>query len=370
MIGVRVPFLDLGRQVAALRSEIDATVGRVLDGGRFVLGPEVEAFERDWAAWCGAGEAVGVANGTDAIAIALRAVGVERGDEVITVSHTCVPTVAGIEAAGAVPVLVDVDEETFTLDPDLVEEAIGKRTRAIVLVHLYGRCAAVEPLLALARRHDLKVVEDASQAHGAEIGGRRAGSLADAAAFSFYPTKNLGALGDGGAVTTSDPEVAERARLLRMYGERERYLSVLRGGNSRLDTLQAALLHTKLEHLELWTARREEIAATYRRELAGCGVLLPGAPEDGRHANHLFVVRTPRRDAFRAALASRGVETLVHYPRPVHLQPAYTGLRQGPSGLARTERLCAEVVSLPLYPELREEEVAAVVTAVREAAGC
>lgn len=271
MSGRTVAFLELGRQVSALRSEIDAAVARVLDSGYFVLGPEVETFEQAWAAWCGASHAIGVADGTNAIGLALRAVGVEAGDEVITVSNTCVPTIAGIEAAGAVPVLVDVDETTFTLDPALLAEAITERTRAVLPVHLYGRCADMTAILAIARDAGLKVVEDAAQAHGAESGGRRAGSLGDAAAFSFYPTKNLGALGDGGAVTTSDPEVAERVRLLRMYGERERYLSVVKGGNSRLDAMQAAILSAKLPHLEQWTTRRHEIASIYRREARNDG---------------------------------------------------------------------------------------------------
>ena len=348
---MNVPFLDLRRQTEALRPELEQAIARVLDGGRFVGGPVVEEFEQAWAEYCGVGHAVGVASGTDALAIALHAVGVEPGDEVITAANTCVPTVAAIEQAGGVPVLVDVDPETRTLDPARLEEAIGARTRAIVPVHLYGRCAAMEPILRIARERGLKVVEDAAQAHGAEYEGRRAGSLADAAAFSFYPTKNLGALGDAGAIVTADAAVAARARRLRSYGEEARYRSVEPGVNSRLDPLQAAVLLAKLPHLDEWNARRRELADRYRR--AGLE-----APES---ADHLFVVRAADRDAYRARLAAAGVETLVHYPLPVHGHPAYTRLAR--PGLETSERLAREVVSLPLYPELTDEEAEVVIGA-------
>ena len=362
---MRVPFLDLGRQVESLRPELDRAISDVLDAGRFVLGEPVEAFEREFAEYCGAQHAIGVASGTDAIGIALGAVGIRPGDEVITVANTCVPTISGIEQTGAVPVLVDADRLSLTLDTTTLEGALSARTRAILPVHLYGQCADMAPILAFAQEHDLKVVEDAAQAHGAEYDGRRAGSLADAAAFSFYPTKNLGALGDAGAVVTGDPEVAERARLLRTYGERRRYESVLHGTNSRLDTLQAAILSAKLRRLDSWNERRREIARTYLELLADSPLELPREGEKRRHAYHLFVVQTLQRDVFRRELEERGVETIVHYPRAVHQQPAYAELAVGAGGLAHSERLVREIVSLPLYPELRDDEVAHVADAVR-----
>ncbi len=363
-----VPFLDLSRQIAAIRPELDAAVSAVLDGGQFVFGPPLEEFEAAFAAFCGAGEAVGVASGTDALTIALQAVGVGPGDEVVTAANTCVPTVAAIEAAGATPVLVDVETSTRTLDPSRLGEVLNENTRAIVPVHLYGQCADMAPIIEIAREHGLKVVEDAAQAHGAAYRGRKAGALADAAAFSFYPTKNLGALGDGGAVVTDDPEVAEQARLLRNYGERQRYLSVRRGWNSRLDTLQAAILTAKLSHVEAWTERRREIAARYLEAFSGTRLGLPVEAEGRDHVFHLFVVRVADRDAFRDALSREGIQTLVHYSRPVHFHPAYENLAPPGDRVAECERLSAQVVSLPLFPELDEREIQAVIDATCRAA--
>jgi dTDP-4-amino-4,6-dideoxygalactose transaminase len=277
-----------------------------------------------------------------------------------------VPTVAAIEVAGATPVLVDADPRTRTLDPDRLPEALSPRTRAIVPVHLYGRCADMDAIRALAGERGLAVVEDAAQAHGAELGGRRAGTRGAAAAFSFYPTKNLGALGDGGAVVTDDPELAERVRRLRAYGERERYLSVEAGTNSRLDTLQAAALLVRLRRVDAGNERRRQLAARYAGALADLPLELPDDPEGGLHAYHLYVVRVADRDAFRAELAARGVDTLVHYGRAVHEHPAYRALDR-PGRLGVSERLAREVVSLPLYPELRDDEQEAVVDAVRAA---
>jgi dTDP-4-amino-4,6-dideoxygalactose transaminase len=364
---VTILFGDLVRHTAAIRDELDAAATRVLGTGRFLFGEELERFEPAFAAWCGGRHAVGVANGTDAITIALQAVGVGPGDEVITVANTCVPTVAGIEGSGATPVLVDAEAETRTIDVSLVEAAITPRTRALLPVHLYGQCADLGVLSAIARRHGLALVEDCAQAHGAEIGGRRAGSIGDAAAFSFYPTKNLGALGDGGAVVTGDDEVAERARLLRNYGERERFEHVLHGRNSRLDELQAAFLSAKLPHLEAWTERRRSIAERYTAALAGTSVTPPAEARGRRHVYHLYVVETSDRDGFRAALAADGIETAVHYPRPIHLQPAYRALGEG-RAFPVSERLAAQVVSVPLYPELTDDEVGAVCTALTRAA--
>ncbi len=360
-----VPFLDLGRHVAGIRDELDAAIASVLDAGQFVFGAPLERFEGAFADYCGAASAIGVANGTDAITVALKAVGVTSGDEVITAANTCVPTVAAIDAAGAVPVLADVDEQTYTLDASSVEPLITERTTAIVPVHLYGQCADLDPLLELARAHGLKVVEDCAQAVGAEYGGRRAGSIGDAAAFSFYPTKNLGALGDGGAVTSNDPEVAERARLFRNYGERGKYDSVLRGWNSRLDTLQAAILSAKLVHLESWTERRRALASLYDEALAGSAAVTPLPAPGRRHVYHLYVVRVDDRDGVRERLRERGVGTLVHYPKPVHRHEAYAALAADDGRLGRSEQLADEILSLPLYPELSDAEAEAVAEGVR-----
>jgi len=363
---VIVPFLDLSRQVAGLRGELDAAVARVLDGGQFIFGSPLAEFESAFALHCGAEHAVGVASGTDALTIALEAVGILPGDEVITAANTCVPTAAAIEAAGAIPVLADADPVTLTLDPDALAGAYTQRTRAIVPVHLYGQCADMEPILDFARHRDLRVVEDAAQAHGAVYRGFRAGTLGHAAAFSFYPTKNLGALGDAGAVVTNDGAVAERARLLRNYGEGGRYESVLRGRNSRLDTVQAAVLLAKLPHLDAWTARRQTLARQYLDAFRDCGLGLPVEAEGREHVYHLFVVRARDRDGLRTALTRAGIGSLVHYPRPVHAHPADEHVARDRL-LLESEAACREVLSLPLYPELTDAEVDAVASAVLEA---
>jgi dTDP-4-amino-4,6-dideoxygalactose transaminase len=355
---VNVPFLDLGRETRALRGELERAIARVLDSGTYVLGDEVAAFEAAFAAACGAEHAVGVASGTDAITLALLALGVGEGDEVITVPNTCVPTVVGIERAGAVPVLADVDPVTYTLAPAEAERRLTPRTKAIVPVHLYGQPADVDGLAALG----VPVVEDCAQAHGTLVGGRPAGSLGAAAAFSFYPTKNLGALGDGGAVVTSSADVAERARLLRNYGERARFEHVARGLNSRLDPLQAAVLRAKLPHLDGAVQRRRELAARYAELLDGSPLATPVEAEGGRHAYHLYVVQAEGRDAVRAALEERGMGTAVHYPTPIHRQPAYRHL-DAPGGFPVAERLCERVLSLPLSAFHTDEEIAAVAAA-------
>jgi dTDP-4-amino-4,6-dideoxygalactose transaminase len=362
---VTVPFIDLGRQAAAHREELEDAFASVVAGGRFVGGPSLERFESEFASYCGAAHAVGVNSGTDAIEFALRVLGIGSGDEVITAANTCVATITAIVGAGATPVLADVDEETWTLDPASVEAAITERTRALVPVHLYGQCADLDPLLELARAHGLKLVEDAAQAHGAEYRGRRAGSVGDLAAFSFYPTKNLGALGDAGAIVTSDGELAERLRVLRSHGElaEARGIAVVPGLNSRLDDVQAEVLRRRLAWLDEGNERRRQLAALYREQLAGSAVGLPVEGEGRLHAWHLFVVLADDREAFRAALADRGIGTLVHYPEPIHHQPAYRGLGGGIS-LGVSERLCARVVSLPLYPELTDAEAEQVVAAV------
>jgi dTDP-4-amino-4,6-dideoxygalactose transaminase len=361
-----VPFLDLGRQASAQHEELEDAFSTVLGRGRFVGGPALERFEEAFASYCGAAEAVGVNSGTDAIALALKGLGIGRGDEVITAANTCVATVTGIVGAGANPVLADVDEETWTLDPASAEAAITKRTRALMPVHLYGQCADLEPLVVLAHARGLRLIEDAAQAHGAEYAEKRPGTLGDAAAYSFYPTKNLGALGDAGAVVTSDAELAGRLRMLRSHGERAdaRGVAVTPGVNSRLDELQAEVLYRRLARLDADNERRRRIADFYREQLVEAGVVLPVQGQRRRHAWHLFVVLAEDRDTFRARLGERGVETLVHYAEPVHRQPAYAELG-GRVPLAVSERLCAQVVSLPLYPQLTDAEAERVVAAVR-----
>ena len=354
-----VRFLDLARQTQALRLELDLAMARVLDAGVFVCGEEVEAFEHELATFCGAGYAVGVNSGTDALELALRGVGVGAGDEVVTVANTCVPTVSAIAATGATPVLVDVDPRTMTLDPERLEDACGPRTRAIVPVHLYGRLADMDAILQFARDRGLLVVEDVAQASGARRASRRAGTFGDAAAFSFYPTKNLGAIGDAGAVVTSNRSVADRVRSLRAYGDG----STGGGRNSRLDPLQAAVLRAKLPLLDAWNSRRRELAERYDEGLAGLPVTLPAAAEADEHVWHLYVVRSEQRESLRGRLARRGVSTLVHYDRPIHRHSAYRRLDR-PGRLRASERLCNEVLSLPLYPELRDEEVEFVIDAV------
>jgi dTDP-3-amino-3,4,6-trideoxy-alpha-D-glucose transaminase len=350
---VTIAFRDLRRETAELQVELRATVDEVLAESRFVGGDAVASFESEFAEYCGAAHAVGVGSGTDAIAIALRSAGIGAGDEVITAANTCVPTVAGIVLAGATPVLADIDPRTFTLDPDSAAEAVGPRTRALVPVHLYGRRADMQPLLELAREHGLRVIEDAAQAHGAAM-------VADVAAFSFYPTKNLGALGDAGAVVTSDTAVAAKARELREYGRHGDGRSYERSGQSRLDTIQAALLLAKLPLVDGWNARRSELAGRYTEALGDGPVEVPTGVH---HVYHLYVVRSPERDALRNRLRSRGVETLVHYPLAVHQHPAWSDLAR-PGALGESERAAREVLSLPLYPQLTDDEAGRVIEAV------
>lgn len=365
---MRVPFGDLARQAASLGDELTGALARVAAGGWYVLGPEVRAFEEEFAAYCGAAHCVGVASGFEALYLALAALAIGPGDEVITVANACVYQAAAIIQAGARPVFVDIDPRTHNLDPDLLEAAITPRTRAVMPVHLYGRLAPMDAILELARRHGLPVIEDAAQAHGAWDGGasvqRRAGAWGALACFSFYPSKNLGALGDAGALTTGDPALAERLRRLRMYGWSEKYVTTERGGrNSRLDELQAAALRVKLRHLEAWNAARRERAAWYRELLAGLPLDLPA--EDAGHVYHLFVVGCAERDGLRRHLDQAGVGCDVHYPLPAHLQPAYAHLGHRAGDLPHTEAAAARILSLPIYPELTRAEVEYVAAAVR-----
>jgi dTDP-3-amino-3,4,6-trideoxy-alpha-D-glucose transaminase len=364
---VNVPFGDLKRQYESIKAELDEAAARVLASGWYILGPEVRAFEAEFAAFCGVGHAIGVGNGTEALYLALVALGVGAGDEVISVANAADYEPLTILQAGARPVFVDVDERTYTIEPELLEAAITPHTKAIMPVHLYGRMADMAAIMAVAERHGLPVIEDCAQAHGAQLAGRVAGSIGVCGCFSFYPSKNLGALGDGGMITTNDAELAAKLRRLRMYGWEKRYHTVDPGGiNSRLDEIQAALLRVKLRHLADWNNARRRIAQRYNQLLADTDLLLPDLPSDESHVFHLYIVQTEQRDSLQAALQQRGVETAIHYPLPAHLQPVYHGLAE-PGSLPITERLAGTVLSLPIYPELTDAEVDAVATAVREA---
>jgi dTDP-4-amino-4,6-dideoxygalactose transaminase len=354
-------------QYSAHREEIDQAMRRVLDGGRYILGPEVETFEKELAQYCEVRHAIGCGSGTEALHLALAALGIGSGDEVITVAHTAVATAVAIRLCGATPVFADIDPATYTIDPDDVERAVTSRTKAIVAVHLYGQPADLDALSTVAKKHGIALVEDCAQAHGARWRGRRAGSIGDIACFSFYPTKNLGAIGDGGAVATSSDALASRVRLLREYGWAERYVSHIEGWNSRLDELQAAILRVKLRHLDSDNERRREIARRYDDALRDCGVDLPAAREGADHVYHLYVIASSRRDALQAHLRERGVGALVHYPVPIHRQPAYAAM--GQRALPNTERAAASVLSLPMYPELTAEEQGIVIAAFREMNG-
>lgn len=361
-----IPILDLKKQYQSIRVELDDAIARVLAKGAFILGAEVAAFEDEFAEYCGVSHAVGVASGTDALQLALRACGIGAGDEVIAPSQTAVATIAAIEMTGASPVLVDIELERFGLDPGAVAAAVTARTRAVIPVHLYGCPADLNPILQIAREKNIFVIEDCSQAHGALYHGRKVGAWGDIAAFSFYPTKNLGAFGDGGAVTTNNADLAGKVRLLRQYGWKERYVSQVKGMNSRLDELQAAILRVKLRRLDEWNARRRELASLYLDLLHGAGLILPSQPVDSEHVFHQFVIRHPRRDALQAHLLAQGIHTLVHYPVPVHLQPAYANLNSMVGSLSKSERAAREALSLPLYPEMMEEQVRRVSWVIRE----
>ncbi|GAA5170284.1 DegT/DnrJ/EryC1/StrS family aminotransferase [Viridibacterium curvum] len=357
-------FLDLSEVHAPCAAEMQATFARVLHKGHFILGDEVAGFEAEFAQFCGAAHCLGVGNGLDALHLILRAMHIGAGDEVIVPAHTFIATWLAVTQSGATPVPVESTAGGFNIDPARVEAAITPATRAIIAVHLYGEPADMDALRAIADRHGLKLIEDAAQAHGARYKGRRCGSLGDAAAFSFYPTKNLGALGDGGAITTSDTALADEIRLLRNYGSRIKYQHDIAGYNTRLDELQAALLRIKLRHLDAHNAQRREVANTYLRELASvAGLQLPQVPEFVEPVWHLFVIRSTRRDALARALQERGIATLIHYPIPSHQQGAYRDLVCPP--LAATETLAREVLSLPMWPGL---DPAPVIAALRELA--
>lgn len=366
---MKIPFLDLGAAYRELKPEIDAAVSRVLESGWYILGPEVEAFEAEWAAYCEANHTVGVANGLDALTLALRALDIGPGDEVIVPSNTYIATWLAVSGVGATPVPVEPDTATHNIDPARIAAAITPATRAILPVHLYGQPADLDPILALARQHGLAVIEDAAQAHGARYKGRRIGAHGDVVCWSFYPGKNLGALGDGGAVTTNRADLADRIRVLRNYGSRLKYVNEVQGVNSRLDPIQAAVLRAKLLHLDAWTDRRRAIAAAYAEGLRYSGLILPHVPDWADPVWHLYVVRSPDRDGLQKWLAAAGVGTLIHYPIPPHMQAAYADLGLAPEALPLARQLAGEVLSLPMGPQLATADTGRVIAAVRDAAG-
>jgi dTDP-4-amino-4,6-dideoxygalactose transaminase len=361
----KVPFLDLRAAYLELKPQLDAVISRSLDSGWYIGGAEVEAFEAAYAEYCGAQHCIGVGNGLDALHLALKAFGVGPGDEVIVPSNTYIATWLAVSYIGATPIPVEPHERTYNIDPALIERAITPRTKAVIPVHLYGQPADLNPILDIARRHKLWVLEDAAQAHGACYKGKRIGAHGDAVAWSFYPGKNLGAMGDAGAITTNNPEIAERLRMLRNYGSKVKYVNEMIGYNSRLDPIQAAALRVKLEVLDEWNARRREIAALYLEKLEGIGLILPFVPDWAEPVWHLFVVRTPERDRLQKHLETSGIGTLIHYPIPPHRQQAYADLGLTDGSLPISEVIHREVLSLPIGPHLSLEQARRVVAAVQ-----
>ncbi|WGT51487.1 DegT/DnrJ/EryC1/StrS family aminotransferase [Thioclava nitratireducens] len=361
-----IPFLDLGAAYRELKPEIDAAVMRVLESGWYILGPEVEAFEAEWAEYCGASHAVGLGNGLDALILALRALDVGPGDEVIVPSNTYIATWLAVSAVGATPVPVEPDPTTYNIDPTQVAAAITDRTKVLLPVHLYGQPADLDPILKLAREKGIAVVEDAAQAHGARYKGQPIGAHGDVVCWSFYPGKNLGALGDGGAITTNRADIADRIRVLRNYGSREKYVNEVKGVNSRLDPVQAAVLRVKIPHLDTWTKRRRDIAAAYTEGLAGSGLILPHVPDWAEPAWHLYIVRSAERDALQARLKEAGIGTLIHYPIPPHMQEAYAEMGSAPEAFPLAKCLADEVLSLPMGPQLGHEDAARTIKAIRD----
>ena len=364
-----IPLVDLRAQFARVKDETLKAVENTLVTGAYILGPEVAEFEKEFAAYCEAGYSAGVNNGTNAIYLALLGAGIEPGDEVITVPHTFIATVAAIRYAGATPVLVDVDPQTYTMDPAAFEKAITPRTKAVIPVHIYGQPADMDSILAIAKTHNLTVIEDCAQAHGATYKGRRVGSFGRFGCFSFYPTKNLGACGEGGLVTCADEAGIKKVRILRDWGQEIKNQHTLKGFNMRLEGIQGAVLRIKLRHLEEWTEQRRSVAAYYDDKLAGLPVVTPKALPHNRHVYHLYVIQAPQRDTFAKMLGERGVGTAVHYPIPVHLQGAHADLGYQRGAFPVAEAICGRVLSIPMYAELTREMQDQVIAAIRDVCG-
>jgi dTDP-4-amino-4,6-dideoxygalactose transaminase len=359
-----IPFNNFKRQYLNLSPEIDSTVKEVMESGWFILGENGVQFEDAFSTFCGVKYGIGVASGTDALQLALLACGIKKGDEIITVANTAIPTVSAITSAKANPILIDIDPTTYTMDPREIEKVITNNTKVIMPVHLYGQCADMDPILEIAKKYNLKVIEDCAQAHGAEYKGKKAGSMGDAAAFSFYPTKNLGAFGDAGMVITDNPEIEGKVKLLRNYGQKQRYHHIIKGTNSRLDEIQAAILLVKLKYLNKWNERRREIAKEYTHNFNDLDMICPLETENRKHVYHLYVIRVKERDKFQHKLKLAGVDTLIHYPIPIHLQDSYNELRYASVRLKNTEIISKEIVSLPIYPELTDDEIKIIINSV------
>jgi dTDP-4-amino-4,6-dideoxygalactose transaminase len=366
---VTIPLVDLTTAYRELKEEIDDAVARVTASGWYIGGPEVDRFEEEWADYCGADHCVGVANGFDALHLSLRALGIGPGDEVILASNSYIATVLAVSIVGATPVMVEPDPATYNLDASRVESAINSQTRALLPTHLYGQPADLDPLLEIARVHGLRLIEDAAQAHGATYKNRRVGSHGDIVAWSFYPTKNLGAMGDGGAITTDNPELARNVRLMGNYGFSQRYVAETKGVNSRLDPLQAAILRVKLQRLDEWNARRRSIAASYREHISGATLRLPYVPAWADPVWHLYVIQSVNRDRLAADLAEAGIQTMVHYPIPPHLQRAYANLGYRAGTFPLAEELATSVLSLPIGPHLSTDDAARIARVTKSAVG-
>ena len=362
---MKIPFLDLGASYQELKTEIDTAVARVLDSGWYILGGEVESFEEEWADYCGVKYGIGVGNGLDALHLSLLAMGVGSGDEVIVPSNTYVATWLAVSMCGAKPVGVEPNPQTYNMDPNLIEAAITAKTKVILPVHLYGQPADLDPIIQIARQYGLRVLEDGAQSHGARYKGSRLGGHGDAVAWSFYPGKNLGAIGDGGAVTTNDPEIARQVKLLRNYGSEKKYFNDIKGLNSRLDPIQAAVLRVKLVVLDEWTKRRGKIAARYMESLNNTPLILPVVSQVVEPVWHLFVARSSERDSFQKSLQLSGVETLIHYPIPPHRQKAYVEDDAAQASFPVAEQMASQVISLPIGPHLSLEHVNAVINAIQ-----
>lgn len=366
---MQVPFVDLRAQHASVKDEVESAISGVMEQAAFILGPEVAEFEKEYAEYCEAEYAVGTDSGISALELTLRTLGIGEGDEVITVANTFIATASSISFTGARPVLVDIDPETYNIDPAAIEAAITPRTKAIMPVHLYGQPADLDPILEIANRHGLAVIEDACQAHGARYKGKRVGALAAAGCFSFFPAKNLGAYGDGGIVVTNDGELAEKLRMFRNYGQREKYNHIFLAFNRRLDSIQAAILRVKLRRLDQWNENRRRVASIYDRILADSSVICPKVADYSEHVYHQYIIRAENRDTLREQLDKRGVATGLHYPVPIHLQPAYESLGYNEGDFPVSEKIAGEMVSLPVFPEMTEERANYVASQILELTG-